>query len=54
MNALGVPRTKFGKIIVTPARGKGTYKEKTKYGVLTVYVSNIKLRNVLMHEIEKL
>jgi hypothetical protein len=44
----------FGKVIVTPARGAGTYREKTKYGVLTVNVSNKKLRDLLVGEIEKL
>lgn len=52
--ALQVPPSKFGKTIVTPARGTGTYKEKTQYGVLTIYVSNVKLRNMLVGEIEKL
>ncbi len=52
--ALKVSRSQFGKVIVTPARGVGNYKEKTKYGVVTVYVSNIKLRNLLIGEIEKL
>ena len=54
MSALNVPRDKFGKVIVTPARSIGTYKEKSKYGVLTIYVSNKKLRDLLIDEIEKL
>ncbi len=52
--ALGVSRTQFGKVVVTPARGVGTYREKTKYGVLTVYVSNKKLKDLLFSELEKL
>lgn len=51
---LGFPRSHFGKVIVTPARAAGTYREKTKHGVLTVYVSNSKLRNILNSEIEKM
>jgi len=52
--ALDVPASKFGKITITPARSIGTYREKTKHGVVTVYVSNTKLRNLLVGEIEKL
>ncbi len=51
---LSMPTSQFMKVIVTPARSLGTYREKTKHGVLTVYVSNIKLRNLLVGEIEKL
>lgn len=54
MHTLNVPRDRFGKVIVTPARSIGTYREKTKHGVLTVYVSNKKLRDLLLYEIEKL
>ncbi len=49
---LRVSPKKFGKVIVTPARSIGTYREKTKYGVLTVYVSNKKLRDALCQQIE--
>lgn len=51
---LGFPKEQFGRVVVTPTRGIGTYREKSKYGVLTVYISNIKLRSILMKEIEKL
>lgn len=51
---LGVSKRSFGKVIVTPSRSIGTYREKTKHGVLTVYVSNKKLRDVLCGEIENL
>lgn len=51
---LGFPKSHFGKVIVTPARSVGTYREKTQHGVLTVYVSNTKLRNLLISQIEKL
>jgi len=50
---LRVSPSSFGKIIVTSSRGIGTYREKTRYGVLTVYVSNTKLRDLLNKEIEK-
>jgi hypothetical protein len=51
---IGFPTSHFGKVIVTPARSIGTYREKTKHGVLTVYVSNTKLRNLLIRQIENL
>lgn len=52
---LDIKKSQFQKtIVVTPTRGKGTYKKKMKYGVLTVYVHNKKLRNALIQEIENL
>ena len=51
---LGVSSNKFGKVIVTPARSIGTYREKSKYGVLTIYVSNKRLRDLLCSKIENL
>lgn len=51
---LGVSKSQFGKVTITPTRGPGTYREKTKNGVLAVYVSNTKLRNALMAELDKL
>ena len=51
---LGYDRSHFGKIIITPARSIGTYREKTKHGVLTIYVSNKKLRDLLNLQIEQL
>jgi hypothetical protein len=45
---LKVPPSQFlPKVVVTPARGVGTYKQKTRHGVLTVYCSNVKLRKVM-------
>ncbi|MAZ41128.1 hypothetical protein CL654_03360 [bacterium] len=51
---LGVDGSQFIKTVITPSRGKGSYRTKVKYGVLTVYISNKKLRNIVMGEIEKL
>ena len=52
---LNIKKTQFQKtIVVTPSRGRGTYKKKMKYGVLTVYVHNKKLRNALIQEIENI
>ncbi len=42
-----IKRNQFHKVIVTPSSVVGTYKEKSKYGVLTVYFCNIKLKKIL-------
>ena len=51
---LHVKLSQFQKVVITPARGIGTYKNKMKYGVLTVYFHNVKLKRILIEEIEKL
>jgi|SRR3989344_4591006 len=51
---LEVPRAQFQKVIVTPSRGVGTYRNKTKYGVLTVHYNNKKLRNIICQTIENM
>lgn len=51
---IGFPKSVFQKVVVTPARGIGTYRNKTKHGVLTIYVSNKKLRDALVSQIERL
>ena len=52
--SLGVSKSQFSKTIITPSGSLGTYREKSKYGVLTVYVCNTKLRNIICGEVEKL
>ncbi len=44
----------FLKVVVTPARSLGTYRNKTKHGVLTVYYGNKKLQNILCQMIENM
>lgn len=51
---LKVQTSQFQKVIITPSRGAGTYKKKTKYGVLTVNYNNTKLRYIIENELEKL
>lgn len=51
---LAVSKTQFQKIIVTKSRGKGTHTKKSRYGVLTVYLHNKKLRDVLIAELVRL
>ena len=50
--SLQVSPTQFHKVIVTPARSLGTYKKKTKHGVLTIYFNNRKLRDIICQAIE--
>lgn len=49
---LQVPSSQFQKVVVTPARSLGTYRNKTKHGVLTVYFNNKKLRDIICNTIE--
>lgn len=51
---LGVEEKYFYKVIVTPSRLKGTYRKKNYTGVITVYFSNLKLRDTIMTAIEEL
>lgn len=51
---LHVNKKQFYKTINTRSGSIGTYREKSKHGVLTVYFGNKKLRDILVHEIEKM
>lgn len=52
---LGISRKQFyPSIVVTPHRGVGNYRMKTKHGVLTVYFNNKKLRDILCSAIEEM
>lgn len=51
---LGVKSSQFYKPIVSKSLNKGTYSKKSKYGVLTIYVSNVKLKKIFDHELEEL
>ena len=54
MRSLNISRGQFyPKIIITPHRGIGNYRKKTRYGVLTVYFNNRKLRYILCNAIDK-
>jgi hypothetical protein len=47
---LKIKRSQFCRKITVTLSGKvGTYKKKNKYGVMTVYFHNTKLRNVLIN-----
>ncbi len=47
VNRLNIKPSQFYKIIVTPSRGKGTYKKKISYGVLTINFNNTKLKKII-------
>ncbi len=50
---LGVMSSQFyKKLVVTPARSLGTYRQKTKYGVLTIYFNNRNLRDTICGAID--
>lgn len=46
---LRINNSQFYKIILTKSRSTGTYRKKSKYGVLTVYYHNKKLRDILVN-----
>lgn len=46
---LGVDQSQFYKITVTISGSLGTYRRKTKWGVLQVYFHNKKLRDILIN-----
>ena len=45
---LGVKPSQFYKITVTISGSLGTYRKKSRYGVITVYFHNKKLRDILV------
>ena len=45
---LGVNCSQFYKITVTISGAIGTYRTKSKYGVVTIYFNNTKLRDILV------
>lgn len=42
----------YKKITISKSGRKGTYKNKSKYGVITVYFNNTKLKEIIDKEIE--
>ena len=42
------PTQFYKKITITKSGKVGTYRKKNKYGVLTIYCHNTKLRNILI------
>ncbi len=48
VKSLGITQSQFYKPTVTKTGKLGTYRKKSMYGVLTLYFSNTKLRNILV------
>lgn len=42
-----VRKDQFFKITVTPSRSIGNYREKSKFGVMTVHFANVKLKKII-------
>jgi hypothetical protein len=53
VKALGVKSGQFTKPTITPYRSLGTYRQKSAYGVVTLYCHNTRLKNLLMEQLEK-
>lgn len=51
---LGISEGKFGTIVTIPPQGKGSYKKKSLYGVCSITVSNIKLKQWIMQQLEEI
>lgn len=48
---LQVPDSQFYKPLITRSGRIGSYRVKNKYGVVTIYFGNTKLRNILVRQI---
>ena len=46
---LGIKKEQIYKPMITRTGALGIYKKKSKYGVMTVYYCNVKLRNLLVN-----
>ncbi len=51
---LEIKRKQLGKITIIPPQGKGTYRKKSEYGVLTISFTNKKLKEQILGEIKKI
>ena len=55
MKTLKRPRESFhNKIVVIPSQGKGTYRKKSRYGVIQLYVSDKRLKTWIMSRIAEI
>lgn len=45
---LGIKRKQLRTVIIRKARNNGTYKNKSRYGTLSIFVSNYKLKKIIM------
>ncbi|MDP1629549.1 MAG: hypothetical protein Q8L57_02930 [bacterium] len=49
MKQLAIKKSQFYKPFVTKSGKLGTYRVKSRYGVLTLYYGNVKLKNILIN-----
>lgn len=54
LTQLDVKRSQFYKVHVTISGSVGTYRKKSRYGVVTLYYHNSRLRNILVEHINKM
>ncbi len=47
-----IEKSQFYKTIITPYHSIGNYRKKSRYGVMTVYFNNKKLRDLLVKQLE--
>jgi hypothetical protein len=50
---LNADRKQFYKTTITPSKSVGTYRQKSEFGVLTVYYHNKKLRDIIVQMLPK-
>lgn len=53
MQKLNIKSNQFYKPAITKSGALGTYRNKNKYSVLTLYYSNVKARNILMNKLQE-
>ena len=51
---LGIKKSWLGKITKIPPQGKGTYRKKSEFGVLTITITNKKLKNEIFRMTDEL
>jgi len=51
---LGIQRSQLGKIVEIPPQGKGTYRKKSEFGVLTITVTNKKLKEEIFKAMKEI
>ncbi len=53
-DTLGVNRSQFYKTIISKVRGDGTYRSKSRHGVIIIYFNNIKVKKIILEMIENI
>jgi hypothetical protein len=53
-DTLGVNKSQFYKTIISKIRGDGTYRSKSRHGVIIIYFNNVKVKKIIMEMIENI